>query len=123
MEIIMQIGIFFVICLLGQMLSSVLPIPIPGSIVAMILLFLLLFFKIIRPGHIQKKSDFLLSNMAFFFIPAGVGIIEQFDLIKNDIVPLLAICVVSTVLTFAAASGTVNLVLKLQNKEGRRKDE
>ena len=61
--------------------------------------------------------------MAFFFIPAGVGIIEQFDLIKNDIVPLLAICVVSTVLTFAAASGTVNLVLKLQNKEGRRKDE
>ena len=123
MEIIVQIGVFFVICLLGQLLSSVLPIPIPGSIIAMILLFLLLLFKIIKPKHIQKKSDFLLGNMAFFFIPAGVGIIEQFDLIKNDIVPLLVICAISTVLTFAAASGTVRLVLRLQNKGRDKKDE
>lgn len=116
MSIIVQIGIFFLICLAGELFSALLPIPIPGSIIAM--LFLCLLFKLIKPEHIEKKSDFLLGNMAFFFIPAGVGILEQFPLLLQNLLPLAVICVVSTILTFGAASGTVRLVLWLQNRKG-----
>lgn len=123
MSIIVQIGIFFLICLAGDLLSALLPIPIPGSIIAMLLLFLCLLFKLIKPEHIEKKSDFLLGNMAFFFIPAGVGILEQFPLLLQNLLPLAVICVVSTVLTFGAASGTVRLVLWLQNRKGDRHHE
>lgn len=119
MGIIIQIGIFFVICLVGEFLSSLLPVPIPGSILAMVLLFLLLVTKVLKPKHIAEKSDFLLGNMAFFFIPAGVGILEQASLLWENIIPLAVICVVSTMVTFAAASGTVRLVLRLQNRRAR----
>lgn len=118
MHIILQIGVFFLLCLAGDFLSALLPIPIPGSILAMLLLFLCLLLWVIRPEHIEQKSDFLLSNMAFFFIPAGVGILEQFPLLLQNLGPLAVICVVTTVLTFAASSGTVRLVLWLQEKKG-----
>ena len=75
MKIILQIGLVLGICLLGEALSLVLPIPFPGSVIAMIFLFLLLLSGRLRPEHIREKSDFLLQNMAFFFIPAGVGIL------------------------------------------------
>ena len=42
MQIIVQIGLFFLICLAGDFLSALLPLPIPGSILAMLLLFLCL---------------------------------------------------------------------------------
>lgn len=44
----------------------------------MILLFILLCVHILKVDHIREKSDFLLENMAFFFIPAGVSIINLF---------------------------------------------
>ena len=119
MSIIVQIGIFFLICLAGELFSALLPIPIPGSIIAMLLLFLCLLFKLIKPEHIEKKSDFLLGNMAFFFIPAGVSVINYFDVLASNLLPLLAVCVVSTVLTFGVTAYAVSLTRKLM--EGRKK--
>ena len=34
------------------------------------------------------------SNMAFFFIPAGVSIINYFDILASNLIPLLVICLV-----------------------------
>ena len=79
MKIILQIGLVLGICLLGEGVSLLLPIPFPGSVLAMIFLFILLLSGLLRPEHIKEKSDFLLKNMAFFFIPAGVGIMEYAD--------------------------------------------
>lgn len=69
--------------------------------------------------HIREKSDFLLSNMAFFFIPAGVSVINYFDVLASNLLPLLAVCVVSTVLTFGVTAYAVSLTRKLM--EGRKK--
>ena len=69
MKIIKQVGIIFLICWLGLVIEAALPFSFPASIIGMILLFLCLLLGILRIEHIQEKSDFLLSNMAFFFIP------------------------------------------------------
>ena len=39
--------------------------------------------RILKIEHVQEKADFLLSNMAFFFVPAGVSIINYFDELKS----------------------------------------
>ena len=114
MKIILQIGLVLGICLLGEGISLILPFP--GSVIAMVLLFLLLLSGRLRPEHIQQKSDFLLQNMAFFFIPAGVGILEYADTLLPVLLPLLLICLITTVLTFAASSLTAQLVIRLQEK-------
>jgi holin-like protein len=119
MKILSQIGILFGICLLGEWIATLLPFLLPGSIVSMILVLVFLFTKILKERNIEKPADFLLTNMTFFFIPSGVRIIEQFDLLKSVWWQLLVISLVSLLACFLASSWTVILVSKLLN--GRRK--
>ena len=121
MAILLQIGVVLLICLLSEIVSLLLPFPFPGSVIAMIILFILLAAGVIKVGHIRQKAEFMLKNMPFFFIPAGVGIMEYFDVLKSCIVPFIVICVVSTILTFAATAGTVALIMRLQHRYRGRK--
>ena len=83
----------------------------------MILLFVLLALRVLKVEHIREKSDFLLSNMAFFFIPAGVSIINYFDVLAGNVGKLLLICFLTTILTFAVTAWTVRGVLLLMNRK------
>ena len=76
MKIITQIAILFSICWVSQIVEALLPIAILASVIGMVLLLLLLLTRVLRVDHIREKSDFLLSNMAFFIFPAGVSIIN-----------------------------------------------
>lgn len=119
MKMILQIGVVLGICLLGEGISLLLPIPFPGSVIAMVLLFLLLLSRVLHPDHIRQKSDFLLQNMAFFFIPAGVGIMEYAEELLPFLLPLLLICLITTILTFAASALTATLVIHIQQKHSK----
>jgi len=121
MKMMYQIGILFGVCLLGQAISVFLPISFPGSVLSMIILFLLLFFRVIKVDHIRQKADFLLKNMSFFFIPAGIGILSSFDLIRSSILPLITVIIVTTVLTFGATALTVQGVIALQDRHAQAK--
>lgn len=123
MEIIKQFGIVFGICLIGQLISSCLPVTVPASVIGLILLLILLCLQIVKPHHIEKNSSFLLKNMAFFFIPAGVSILDNYRYVKGSILPLLLVCLITTVLTFWAASQTVTAVIKLQEKLRKKGNE
>ena len=121
MKMMYQIGILFGVCLLGQAISVFLPISFPGSVLSMIILFLLLFFRVIKVDHIRQKADFLLKNMSFFFIPAGIGILSSFDLISSSILPLITVIIVTTILTFGATALTVQGVIALQDRHAQAK--
>ena len=113
MKIIIQITIIFSICWVSQIVEALIPIAFPASVIGMVLLLILLLTRVLRVDHIREKSDFLLSNMAFFFIPAGVSIINYFDILASSLLPFLVVCVVSTVLTFAVTAYAVWLTRAL----------
>lgn len=115
-KLLVQIGIVFGICLVGEGISRILLFTFPASVISMILLFLLLLSGALKVEHIREKGDFLLRNMAFFFIPSGVGLIEQADAVRGKVLPLLAVCLITTVLTFAVSAATIRLVSSWQNR-------
>lgn len=117
LKVILQIGVVLAVCLLGEVLAKWIPFPFPSSVLSMLLLFFLLFFKVLRPEHIKQKTDFMLKNMAFFFVPAGVGLLENIDFLISNGVALLVICFVSTILAFFASAYTVKGVMALQNRK------
>ena len=117
MKIIRQIGIIFTVCWLSQVIAEFLPFDFPASVIGMIFLFICLLTGMLKIEHIQEKSDFLLGNMAFFFVPAGVSIMNYFDILKSSAVQLLIICIVSTVITFAVTAYSVKLTMKLIKKK------
>lgn len=120
MKIIKQIGIVFSVCWLSVLVEKILPFAFPASVIGMILLFICLLSGLLKIEHIQDKADFLLENMAFFFIPAGVSIINYFDVLKNTWLQLILICVISTVITFAVTALSVRLTVHLLNTYGKR---
>ena len=56
-------------------------LPIPGSIIGLVILFLALQFKWLRVRHVNMVGNFLLANMTILFLPPAVGIMEKFDVI------------------------------------------
>jgi Putative effector of murein hydrolase LrgA len=116
MNLLYQLSIIFIISLIGEMIAFSLPFRFSSSVISMILLFFLLVFKIIKEKDIKLVSDYILNNMAFFFIPSGVLIIEHFEILKNIMLQIIFICIISFILVFFVSSFSVKLVLNLMNK-------
>lgn len=122
MKIITQVGIIFGVCWAAQIVEQMLPFAFPASVIGMILLFLLLAFRVLKVDHIREKSDFLLGNMAFFFIPAGVSIINYFDVLKDWVFQLIFICIVTTVITFAVTAYSMRFVMYLMARFSKKQE-
>lgn len=82
MKIYLQLLIIFGFSLIGNVLSNGLHLPVPGSILGMLLLFLSLQFNLLRFRDVDEAGSFLINNMTILFLPAGVGIMEKWKLIS-----------------------------------------
>ncbi len=116
MRLFGQIIRLFTLCCIGDLISMLLPFPFPGSVIALILLFLLLVSGLIKTDQINPLSDFLLKNMSFVFLPSTVSIISYIDVFKNIIWQFLFICILTTVITFFATAYAVKFTVYLMNK-------
>ena len=83
MKIYLQLLIIFGFSFIGNVISNVFRLPVPGSILGMILLFLALQFKILEFRHVDEAGSFLINNMTILFLPAGVGIMAKWNLISH----------------------------------------
>ncbi len=125
MKILKQLSIILVIWSLGEYMSYFIKdmLSIPGSIIGMILLFLALQFKIIRLNQIEEVSNFFLDNIAFFFVPAGVSLINSLEIIKDNLFLFLVVIFVSTFIVMYTTSLVVqNVITKKENKERKIKN-
>ncbi|MHB8063359.1 MAG: CidA/LrgA family protein [Ruminiclostridium sp.] len=110
MKLLRQLLIILIICFIGEVLSKVVHIPLPGSIIGMILLFICLFLRLIKLERIEEISKFLLDHLAFFFIPAGVGLLAYVRILKENLLPILVICFITTFLVMIITGWTVQLI-------------
>ena len=93
MKIYLQLLIIFGFSFIGNVISNVFRLPVPGSILVMILLFLALQFKILEFRHVDEAGSFLINNMTILFLPAGVGIMAKWNLISHFWAQILLIVV------------------------------
>lgn len=119
MKFFNQFIIIMCIWILGEYTSSFISeiIYIPGSILGMIFLFLMLEFKIISMSSVDVVSGFFLDNMALFFIPAGVSVINSLDLIKENFLVLIYCIVLSTIIVMFTTGKMVDFLIKRNQKK------
>lgn len=84
---------------LGELISYLIDIPIPGNILGMILIFVALKLKLIKLETVKPASDKLINYMMLFFVPFGVGLMSYFDFIKSYWIILIVAAGVSTLIT------------------------
>ena len=105
MKIYFQFMYILLFSIIGETLSTVLKLPVPGSIIGMVLLFFALKFRLIRLRQIYDAGQFMIENMTILFLPAGVGIMSHWDAISKYwwqiiVIVLLAIVVNIAVIGF-----------------------
>jgi holin-like protein len=93
---ILQCCVLFAFLALGELIVWLTGVPIPSSIIGMLLLTAALQFKIVKMRWVQRVSDFLVNNLGFFFVPAGVGMMKCLDIISESWLPIVMSVVVST---------------------------
>lgn len=118
-EALIILGIY----LIGEILSSTLSLPIPGNILGMVILFVLLCTKTIKVDQISNVTNFLLDHLAFFFIPAGVGLMSSMGIIKATWLQLLIVCIVTTIVIIAVTGITVQFVAERKKNNAAEKSE
>lgn len=94
--IILQLAVIFTFLGLGELMVWLLPMPVPSSILGMIMLTASLQLKIIDLRHVEGAADALVRNLGFFFIPAGVGVMKYFNLIAEQWEPIVGASAIST---------------------------
>ena len=94
-KLILQLALIMLITFIGTEVQKLLHIPLAGSIVGLMLFFLLLQFKIVPESWINVGADFLLKTMVFFFIPSVVGIMDVASNILFFIVIIIGTCLVA----------------------------
>lgn len=98
------------ICFLGEFIHKFLHLPIPGNVLGMIMLFLFLCTGVVKLEMIQEISDFLLDHLAFFFIPAGVGLVACTGILAGKWLVFLGLCLLTTVIIIVVTGHSVQLV-------------
>lgn len=98
---ILQCGVLFAFLALGELTVMLTGVPVPSSILGMLALTLALRLGIVKLSMVERVSDFLVHNLGFFFIPAGVGLMRCLDIISAQWLPIIGASVGSTVVIIA----------------------
>lgn len=101
----------------GECISKLFELKIPGAIIGMVLL---LLFLIIRKGsfHALDTSVFwLLRYLPLFIIPAAAGIITQFETISNELFAILASLFFGTALALAFSAKLMDILISKKEEQ------
>lgn len=116
MKYLSQLCIIFGFTLAGEALQRLLPIAIPASVYGLVLLFAALCAGIVKLEQVKEAGDFLKSLLPLLFVSPTVSILEHWNLIRNDLLPIALLIVATTVVTF----GLSGWVAQRLNRNGRK---
>ena len=122
MRLLLQLALIFAVCFIGDFLHRVCGVPLPGNILAMLILFLLLCTKIVKVEQIAEISDFFCEvrirreNPPLFFLPPAVGILAVYDILKGQILILVFLCILATIITLAVSGKVTDILVTFSEK-------
>ncbi len=103
MKYLKQFTIILAAAFAGEVLRALLPLPLPASLYGVALLFLGLRTRLIPLSAVGQTGRFLLEILPALFIPAAVGLLDAWPLVRGRVAAYAALVVGSTAVTLAAA--------------------
>ncbi len=119
MAYLKQLARILFITLLGEALHYFIPLPVPAGIYGLLLMLLALSTGAICLSAVRETGKFLVEIMPVMFIPAAVGLINTWDVLKGIWLPVLVIIAVTTALTMGVSGRAAQRVIRMS---GRKED-
>ena len=123
MKYLKQFLVILIISLIGEVLKYLIPLSVPASIYGMVILFLCLLTGAIKLEQVKDAGKFLIEIMPVMFIPAAVGLLNAWDVLRPVVVPVVVVTVVTTVLVMGVTGQVTQRVIRWERKrkEGKEK--
>ncbi|KQY82114.1 holin [Paenibacillus sp. Root52] len=113
---ILQVAILMAFSLLMNQLAGALHLPVPGSILGMVVLFLLLQTGVVKLRWIEVGAAWLLGELLLFFIPSAVGIMNYMPMLEHDGLQILFIVLLSTFLVMVCTGLVATQIAKRKER-------
>lgn len=115
MKYIKQVVYILLFSFIGEVLQTVIPLPIPAAIYGLVLLLIALMSGLLKTEKVVDAANFFISILPLLLVAPAVNILKYWELISPKLAAICIICVASTVLIFAV-SGLITKALL--NKKG-----
>lgn len=116
---LLSLGLILLCQLVGEAIAHGSGIPVPGPVIGLVLCVLLLLARDrvgrrvpveLTDGTFEQTGRGILSHLSLLFIPAGVGVIQRFDVLAGNALAITVALVVSTVLSLAVTAWVFSIV-------------
>ena len=123
MKYLRQLLMILIFSFIGEVLHAVIPIQMPASIYGLVLLFIALMTGLVKLPQVHEAARFLIEIMPVMFIPAGVGLMESWGVLKPMLVPVVVIIVISLVLVMGISGRITQRVIRHSRKKEEKEHE
>jgi len=112
---IASLSVILICQLIGEVMVRALRVPVPGPVVGLALLFAILIMRDrftslgggpLRENAVEGTAKGMLAHLSLLFVPAGVGVVQQLDLLTTRGLAIFLILAASVLVTLLVTVGT-----------------
>ncbi|WP_024620324.1 antiholin-like murein hydrolase modulator LrgA [Metaclostridioides mangenotii] len=111
-----QAIVISVVMIISKLIEGVLPFVMPASVIGLILLFTALCTNVIKLEQVEPVGYMLVDNISLLFVPAGISVINSFNILSQHPILILGLIIISTFLLLAFTGWIAQLILKVNPK-------
>lgn len=93
-----QALVIAIIMFISNIIKSFMPVPMPASVIGLVLLFIALCTGIVKLGQVETVGTTLTNNIGFLFVPAGVSVINSLGILSTSPILIILLIIISTLL-------------------------
>ncbi|MGE6658034.1 antiholin-like murein hydrolase modulator LrgA [Bacillus altitudinis] len=115
-----QAFIFATVMFVSNLISMYLPIPMPASVIGLVLLFILLTTKIVKLEQVEQLGSSLTGLISFLFVPSGISVIQSLGVMQEVGVQVVGVIIIATIMLLAATGLFSQLLMQLSERPQQR---
>lgn len=120
MKFVKQFGIILVFSFIGEICHFLISFPIPASIYGLVFFFIALNMKWISLDSVKETGKFLIEIMPIMFIPAAVGLLDSWEVLKPIWLQFVLIALVTTILVMGITGRITQFCIRKEQKKGKK---
>ncbi|MDE6915333.1 MAG: CidA/LrgA family protein [Lachnospiraceae bacterium] len=121
MKFLRQFIIILAVSFAGELLHSLIPLPIPASVYGLVLMLLALCTGILKLSQVKETAGFLIEIMPVMFIPAAVGLLDSWSALQPIWLPVVLITILTTILVMAVTGQITQCMIRSDRQKKQRK--
>lgn len=118
-----QVLTISIVLLISHVIESFMPIPMPASVIGLVLMFIALTTGIIKLEQVEAVGTALTNNIGFLFVPAGISVINSLGILSTSPILIILLIIISTILLLVCTGIFSQMIIKLSEKAAKRTKE